>query len=123
MRGFQDCFEEYGADYTETMERFMKNEGLYLKILKMLPNDKSIEELDAALKENRREDAFRAAHALKGVSANLGLTPLYQAVCEILEPLRAQEERADYPVLCEKVRREIQRANEFCGALERDRPV
>ena len=32
--------------------------------------------------------AFEAAHTLKGVTGNMGLTPLYDAVCTIVEPLR-----------------------------------
>ncbi len=39
--------------------------------------------------------AFEAAHTLKGVAGNLGLTPLYEAVCAIVEPLRSRA-GADY---------------------------
>ncbi|MBR6232339.1 MAG: Hpt domain-containing protein, partial [Erysipelotrichaceae bacterium] len=42
-----------------------------------------------AIKENDLEAAFRAAHALKGVSGNLSLTPLYEKVVEITELLRS----------------------------------
>ncbi|MDY6296345.1 MAG: Hpt domain-containing protein, partial [Schwartzia succinivorans] len=32
--------------------------------------------------------AFRHAHTLKGLTANMGLTPLYDLVVKIVEPLR-----------------------------------
>ena len=35
------------------------------------------------------EEAFRAAHTLKGVAQNLGFTPLYEATATLTEVLRA----------------------------------
>ena len=39
--------------------------------------------------------AFEAAHALKGVLGNLGLTPLYEPVAEMTECLRSKTDK-DY---------------------------
>ena len=39
MQNFKELFEAYGADYQDTMSRFMGNETMYLKFLKMLFQD------------------------------------------------------------------------------------
>ena len=36
-------------------------------------------------------DAFRAAHTLKGICANLGLDRLYEVDCELTEKLRGRQ--------------------------------
>ena len=57
--------------------------------------------------------AFEAAHTLKGVAGNLGLKPLYDAVCHIVEPLRRGEERDDYAVMYQTIQEEFQRAEKL----------
>lgn len=47
--------------------------------------------LDDAITREDYNQAFDQAHALKGVAGNLGLTPLYKTLCEIVEPLRASD--------------------------------
>ena len=74
------------------MERFLGNEAMYLRFWDM-------------------ESAFAAAHTLKGVTANMGLTFLYQAVCMIVELLRAREQCENYPALHQKIQAEVQRAD------------
>ena len=43
----------------------------------------------STLEEKNVEEAFRAAHTLKGVAQNLGFTPLYEATATLTEVLRA----------------------------------
>lgn len=113
MQGFKVLFEAYGADYQTTMNRFMGNETLYLKLLDMLFRDTNLQRLGTALDANDLSDAFAAAHTLKGVVGNMGLTPLYNAVCAIVEPLRKREQREDYPALYRAVQAEFQKADAF----------
>ena len=42
------------------------------------------------MRSNNWEEAFRAAHTLKGVSQNLGFTRLYESSHEITEALRTK---------------------------------
>ena len=100
MRTFKEIFEEYGADYQKTIARFMGNEKMYMKFLGMLFQDPSMEKLG---------EAFTAAHTLKGVTANMGLTPLFDRVCAIVEPLRLGEAREDYPDMYREIEDEFQR--------------
>ena len=111
MCKFQEKFNAYGGDYSDTMRRFMGNEAMYLRFLDMLFEDESLQKLGEALKAGNTPDAFAAAHTLKGVAANMGLTPLYQAVCAIVEPLRAGEAREDYPALYQAIQTEFQRVD------------
>ena len=91
MSDLTDRLEAYGVDLSKTMERFLWDERLYLKCFRMLLEDPNLQKLGAALTAENYKDAFDAAHTLKGVSANMGLTPLYDAVCAIVEPLRAND--------------------------------
>ena len=65
----------------------------------MLFQDENMQKLGAALANRDYTAAFEAAHTLKGVVGNMGLTPLYEAVCVIVEPLRSRECRDDYAAL------------------------
>lgn len=117
METFKQIFEDYGGDYQVTMSRFMGNESMYLKFLNMLFEDKSLEDLGAALAAEDLTGAFEAAHTLKGVVGNMGLTPLYRTVCDILEPLRAREQRDDYLSLYRNIQLEYQKAEVLRTAL------
>ncbi|MCB6200470.1 Hpt domain-containing protein [Extibacter muris] len=123
MQAFQTIFEEYGADYAGAMGRFMNNEGLYVRLLGMLFQDDNLENLGAALEMNDLGTAFEAAHTLKGVVGNLGLTPLYQALEKLVEPLRAGKKREDYPALYGDVQTEFRRAEAFWEELKGVRQV
>ena len=48
-----------------------------------------IEKLGAALEAGDVKPAFEAAHSLKGVYANLSLTPVFDPMAELTEILRA----------------------------------
>ena len=74
MGGFREMFEAYGADYHSTMARFMGNEAMYMKFLDMLFKDDNLEKLGEALEKQDYEEAFSAAHTLKGVVGNMADT-------------------------------------------------
>ena len=75
--------------------RFMGKEDMYIKFLNMFEKDDNIRKLENSIGSGDLTAAFEAAHTLKGVTANLGLTPLYNAVCNIVEPLRTKTD-CDY---------------------------
>ncbi|WP_455616889.1 Hpt domain-containing protein [Eisenbergiella sp.] len=118
MDNFKEIFVAYGVDYDATLRRFAGNMALYLRVLGMLPNDKSLEKLGAAIDRGDLDSAFEAAHTLKGVAGNLGLTPLFEAVHTIVEPLRAREERSDYVELYTAVQAEYQNAEAFADGCQ-----
>lgn len=85
-----ECYEKIGGDYENAMSRF-KNEALVKRFLPMFLSDPSFRELTDALEKDDVGTAFRAAHTLKGVTANLSLARLNSAAVEITEMLRAEE--------------------------------
>lgn len=80
---------DYGADVDGAIERFVDDKEFYISSVKEYLDDTGFDTLKNALEANDIKTAFEAAHTLKGVVGNLGLIPLYNAVCEIVEPLRA----------------------------------
>ena len=80
------------------IERCVDDEEFLIENIVFFMDDESFSQLKEALDAKDLAKAFDAAHALKGVSANLGLTTLFNAIVAIVEPLRHKEE-ADYASL------------------------
>lgn len=80
--------EKWGCDVNGAMERFLEDDELYLSCLQLVVSDSNLEKLGTALKEKNVEQAFDYSHTLKGVLANLGLTPMFLLAEQIVEPLR-----------------------------------
>jgi HPt (histidine-containing phosphotransfer) domain-containing protein len=118
MKAFQEIFEDYGGNYKETMGRFMSNHKMYRRFLDMLFQDENMKRLGEALEQGNLNEAFEAAHTLKGVAGNMGLTPLYESVCRIVEPLRKRDEKEDYAGLYRQIQTEFQKAEELREALK-----
>ena len=83
-----EYYQAMGADYEEVFGR-LRNERLITKFVLKFPGDPSFSQLQSTLEEKNVEEAFRAAHTLKGVAQNLGFTPLYEATATLTEVLRA----------------------------------
>ena len=97
-----DSLRAFGAHVDEGMARCMGREDFYLRLVKMALGDANVGKLKDAIAANDLDAAFEAAHALKGVMANLALTPVLTPVAEITELLRARTEM-DYRPLMEKI--------------------
>jgi HPt (histidine-containing phosphotransfer) domain-containing protein len=80
----------FGANTAEGLGRCFGNEALYLKLVATIPGEVNFDKLKSALEAGDLENAFLAAHALKGVLGNLSLTPLYTKVAEVTELLRGK---------------------------------
>ena len=83
---------EYGADESGINDRFMGNAELYISCLREFVDEPNFGLLEDALTRKDDEAAFEAAHALKGLSGNLGATACYEAICALVETLRARRE-------------------------------
>ena len=88
---FRQKMEENGADVETTINRFMGNEAMYLKFLGKFLDDQNYKMLGENLEAKNYEEAFKCAHTLKGVTANLGLDPIQKAVSELVEEIRGKE--------------------------------
>ena len=84
----KECYEQMGADYEGVLGR-LRSEVLIKKFAKKFLDDGSFRSLKDNLEQKNGEEAFRAAHTLKGVCMNLGFDHLYKPSFEITESLRA----------------------------------
>lgn len=83
--------EENGADVETTLKRFVGNDAIYIKFLKKFPDDPNYGKLGESMEKEDFEEAYKCAHALKGVVGNLGLTPIFEKVSNLVEELRGKK--------------------------------
>lgn len=77
-----------GVDMNTVMSRFMGNETLYIKFLMRFVEDENFRNMQSMFQQGNLEEAFKAAHTLKGLIANLGLDGIMRSVTTITERLR-----------------------------------
>lgn len=94
-----------GADVDSGLARCVNNEALYIRLVNMAIDDSNFTRLADSIAAGDLKTAFEAAHALKGVSANLSLTPICSPVSELTELLRHPDDNqdADYAEYVEKI--------------------
>ncbi len=83
----RQCYEKMGSDFDGVLRR-LGSEAIISRVAEKFLNDPSFSDLRSALAENRTEDAFHAAHTLKGVCVNLGFDRLYEGSSQLTELLR-----------------------------------
>ena len=105
----EECYQELGGNYAEVC-KLLPNPGLIARFTARFLDDPSFHDLCREIENGNRAGAFRAAHTLKGVCANLSFTRLLEAVSRLTEVLRPEADTIpDAAVaLLEKVRQEYQ---------------
>lgn len=83
----QECYAALEGDYDEVMGR-LRSENLVRKFVLKFLDDPSYELLCNSMEEQNYEEAFRAAHTLKGVGQNLSFNKLYSSSAQLCEALR-----------------------------------
>ena len=83
----KECYAAMGGDYDETISR-LRSERLVQKFVLKFLNDPSYDLLCSAMESGSYEEAFRAAHTIKGVCQNLGFTVLGKSSSGLSEALR-----------------------------------
>lgn len=84
----RELLEQHGFDVEGTMKRFLNNEQLYKKCLKKFLDDDSMDRLKEACEVGNINEAFKAAHTMKGFISNLGMNKLYHLLTPMVEKLR-----------------------------------
>ena len=84
---FEEFYAAVGGDYKNTLNRMM-SDALLRKFILKFPGDPSYANLEQALASGNREEAFRAAHTIKGLCLNLGFGTLYTSSEALTEALR-----------------------------------
>ena len=105
----QECYQQLGGDYSQVLTR-LPSAKLVRRFIAMFLNDESYGQLSRAMQDGQLKDAFRAAHTLKGVCANLSFTRLFTSSSALTELLRPEAPRipdgAD--LLMEQVRQDYE---------------
>lgn len=83
----KECYSAIGGDYESVVARLM-TEALVQKFMLKFLDDASYDTLLSSLENGNYEEAFRAAHTIKGICQNLGFTKLFNTVDPLTEALR-----------------------------------
>lgn len=81
-------YNTIGSDYKAALLRMGNSEKMLGRFVRKFTNDKTMSGLTAAFESGDYATAFREAHTLKGLCANLGLDKLQQSSSELTEALR-----------------------------------
>lgn len=109
-----ESLKAFGANTEEGLARCMGNEALYLKLVGVMLAEKNFDKLKTSIESNNLDEAFEAAHALKGALGNLALTPLYKKAASLTELLRNRAE-ADYGGLVSDLLTLRDKLSELCA--------
>ena len=85
----QECYAQLGGSF-EDVSTLLPSQRLVEKFVAKFPNDDSYDTLCEAMARQDRTEAFRAAHTLKGVAANLGFSRLTNSASQLTEALRPE---------------------------------
>lgn len=117
----KECYDACGGNFEEVLGRF-RSERLVVRFAGKFLADPSYAALKTSLEEKNYEEAFRAAHTLKGVCQNLGLTRLHLSSDRLTEVLRpgheAERDAADVEKLFRTVTADYELAVDAIGKLD-----
>jgi len=109
----QECYAALEGDYQGVLGRLTSERMVQKFVLKFL-NDGSYDLLLRSMAEENWQEAFRAAHTIKGVCQNLDFTRLYRSSCQLSEALRggytpeadalAEQVKAEYQQTAQAIR-------------------
>ncbi len=101
-----DCYEQLGGSFEDVLGRLMDEKSVW-KFAEKFLGDSTYHTLCDTFEKEQYEEAFRAAHTLKGICGNLGFSRLYQSSAALTESLRGQK-REDAETLLEQVKKDYE---------------
>ena len=113
-----DSLRTYGANVEEGLGRCMNMEPFYLKVVGMVKDDVggNFAKLKEAMAERDTAKTFEAAHALKGSTGNVALTPIFNPACTLSDMLKGNTDKAMEPE-CDRLANEVLEQYERLKAL------
>ena len=88
MSDLQRFYDAIGSELKPVIERLGGNAEITKRFIKKFAADGSFGDLEKALDGNNTQEAFRAAHTLKGICLSLGFGCLYRHAAAVTELLR-----------------------------------
>lgn len=86
----KEAYESVDSNYDNVLKR-LGSEAMIKRFAVKFLDDPTFNELEQALEAGNGEDAFRAAHTMKGICLNLGFDKLYEVSAALTEQLRGRE--------------------------------
>lgn len=109
----QECYEKLGGDYAAVSSRLPSEKFIQKYVLKFA-DDKTMELLVSSFTGGDFDEAFRAAHTIKGMCQNLGFARLEKSSSALTEALRGgrspeaqglyEKVREDYSLTADAIR-------------------
>ena len=101
------------VDMDGALQRMRGNKKLYARMLELFLQGTEVQAFEEHYAAGDMEAAGRDVHAIKGVTGNLSLTPLFDASVELLGLLRAgetpsPEKAAEFRVIYDATRNETE---------------
>lgn len=112
----KECYQAMDASYDEVISR-LRSERMVQKFALKFLNDGSYQLLISSMEEGNCEEAFRAAHTIKGVCQNLDFTRLYRSSSQLSEALR-NGFTPEAPALAEQVKEDYARTTAAIRAFQ-----
>ena len=80
-----------GVDLPTTLHRFLDNKDMYAKFLKKFLSDTNYEQMQIDCEAKDYVKLLESSHALKGLTGNLGLDPMYKKLSDMVADIRAED--------------------------------
>lgn len=103
----QECYAALGGNYDDVLAR-LRTERLVQKFVIKFLDDHSFETLVRSLETGETEEAFRAAHTIKGMCQNLSFDRLSASSAQITELLRGEADLEAARALLPRVQEDYQ---------------
>ena len=114
-----EFYRRIGTDGAQVTAR-LGGEAMTSRFIRRFASDGSYNALMAALDAGQGQEAFRAAHTLKGVAANLGFERLWEAASALTEQLRGGEITGETAALADAVSAQYAQVTAGIAQLEDD---
>ena len=102
----KECYAALGGNYEDAISR-LRSERLITKFVIKFLDDDSCSLLLRSMEAGNYDEAFRAAHTMKGVCQNLSFTKLFEVANRLNEALR-NGLTPEAPGLVEEVKKEYE---------------
>ena len=110
-------YEAFNGDYDSVIKRLRDEERIKSFLVKFMDNKLDVLIMNA-LREEDYETAFREAHNLKGICANLNLDALCQSASNLTESLRGRDPVEDISPLVDTMLKDYYRTVDILSELK-----
>lgn len=111
------ALKELGVDIEGTLSRFVDDDEIYTRFLTRFPDEDRMTPIKDAIAAKDNDALLKAAHKMKGVTANLGMTELSARAEKIVSKLRNNVFEG-FDADAQAVQEEYER---ICGAIIENR--